>query len=314
MTALLLAVALDLVLGEPPNRFHPVAWIGRALSWAARPAHGPWPPDGGRRRRAWPLVLAGGVAVAAVTAVAAGAAAVVGLAVDSAGPAGVLLEAVALKGAFSLRALRAAALSVRDALIAGELAGARRALGLHLVSRATGELDAGHVASGAVESVAENLTDSWVAPVCFYALGGLPAAWAYRAVNTADAMLGYREGRLEYFGKVAARLDDALNWVPARLAALAIVAGAAGTGESAAGAWRALRRDGARTASPNAGRTMAAMAGALGVALDKPGHYRLGAGSLPDARAIDRALKVAAAAALAALAAAGAALVLAGSP
>ena len=314
MTALLLAVALDLVLGEPPNRFHPVAWIGHALSWAARLAHGPWPPDGARRRRAWSLVLAGGVAVAAVTAVSAGAAAVVGLAVDSAGPAGVLLEAVALKGAFSLRALRAAALSVRDALIAGELAGARRALGLHLVSRPTGELDAGHVASGAVESVAENLTDSWVAPVCFYALGGLPGAWAYRAVNTADAMLGYREGRLEYFGKVAARLDDALNWVPARLAALALVAGAAATGESAAGAWRALRRDGARTGSPNAGRTMGAMAGALGVALDKPGHYRLGAGALPDARAIDRAVKVAAAAALAALAGVGAALALAGGP
>jgi adenosylcobinamide-phosphate synthase len=314
LTALLLAVALDVVLGEPPNRFHPVAWMGRALSWAARLARGPWPPHGGHRRRAWALVLAGGLAVAAVTAIAAGAAAVVGLAVNGAGPAGVLLEAIALKGAFSLRALRAAALSVRDALVAGELAGARRALGLHLVSRPTGELDAGHVASGAVESLAENLTDSWVAPVCFYALGGLPAAWAYRAVNTADAMLGYREGRLEYLGKVAARLDDALNWVPARLAALAIVAGAAATGESAAGAWRTLRRDGARTASPNAGRTMAAMAGALGVAVDKPGHYRLGAGALPDARAIDRAVKVAAAAALAALAAGGVALVLAGSP
>ena len=129
------------------------------------PARGPGPPDGGRLRRAWALVLAGGVAVATVTAIAAGAAAVVGLAVDSAGPAGVLLEAVALKCAFSLRALRAAALAVRDALIAGELAGARRALGLHLVSRPTGELDAADVASGAVESVAENLTDSWIAPL-----------------------------------------------------------------------------------------------------------------------------------------------------
>jgi adenosylcobinamide-phosphate synthase len=257
------------------------------------------------------LILWGGLAVVAMTATAAALAAAVTLAAGSAGPAGTLLEALALKCAFSLRALRAAALEVRDALASGDLAGARRALERHLVSRPTGALDAGLVASGAVESVAENLTDSWVAPLCFYALGGLPAAWAYRAVNTADAMLGYREGRLEYLGKAAARLDDALSWAPARLAAVAIVAGAAATGESAAGAWRALRRDGARTASPNAGRTMAAMAGALGVALDKPDHYRLGAGPLPDGRAIDRAVTVAAVAALGCLVAVGAALVLA---
>jgi len=254
------------------------------------------------------LILAGGAAVAAVTAAAAGVAALVAFAAAGGGIAGTLLEAVALKCAFSLRALGVAGLEVRDALAAGDLPGARFALAFHLVSRPTAQLSAGHVASGAVESVAENLTDSWVAPLCFYVLGGLPAAWAYRAVNTADAMLGYREGRLEFLGKVAARLDDVLNWIPARVAAIAIVAGAAATGESAAGAWRALRLDGARTASPNAGRTMAAMAGALGVALDKPGHYRLGAGPLPGAEAIARALRVGAAAALLCLAAAVAAL------
>src|SRR5262249_12562939 len=148
-----------------------------------------------------------------------------------------LLDALLLKCVLSLRGLRDAVTTVGAALGAGDLDRARWLLGFHLVSRPTRELDAGHVASGAVESLAENLTDSWLAPLCFFAVGGLPAAWAYRAVNTADAMIGYREGVLEHLGKAAARLDDVCNWIPARLAGLALVAGAALGGESARGAW-----------------------------------------------------------------------------
>jgi len=212
-------------------------------------------------------------------------------------------EAWLLKCTFSLRRLFGAVELVRAHLVAGDLEGARRELGLHLVSRRTDELDAGAVASGAVESLAENFTDSWLAPACWFVVGhvgglgaGLAAAWAYRVVNTADAMIGYRAGELEYLGKAAARLDDALNWVPARLGAWAIVAGAAIAGGSARGAWRALGRDAGRTASPNAGRTMAAMAGALGVTLTKPGHYTLGEGMAPDPPTIGRACRIAAAA------------------
>jgi adenosylcobinamide-phosphate synthase len=137
--------------------------------------------------------------------------------------------------------------------------------------------------------------------VCFYLVFGLAGAAAYRAVNTADAMIGYRDGPLEWFGKVAARLDDALNFAPARLAAFSVVAGAALAGQDARGAWRVLRRDGARTASPNAGRTMAAMAGALGVTLVKPGAYRLGDGRGAAAADIARAVRVFAVAAAVAL-------------
>ena len=113
---------------------------------------------------------------------------------------------------------------VRDGLEAGDLAGARAAVGRDLVSRSVDDLDERATASAAVESLAENLTDSWVAPLCFYLVAGLPGAWAYRAVNTADAMIGYRGGVLEYFGKTSARLDDIFNLIPARLAALSIVA------------------------------------------------------------------------------------------
>jgi adenosylcobinamide-phosphate synthase len=164
------------------------------------------------------------------------------------------------------------------------------------VSRPTSELDAGQVASATVESVAENLTDGLVAPALFFLMGGLAGAAVYRAVNTADAMIGYRDGPLEYFGKLAARLDDIFNLIPARLAALSLVTGALAVRESAGGALAALLRDRRRTASPNAGWTMAAMAGALGVRLEKPGAYRLGAGDLPGVDDVDRSLRVLAAA------------------
>jgi adenosylcobinamide-phosphate synthase len=190
---------------------------------------------------------------------------------------------------------------VRGHLVARDVDGARRQLAWHLVSRDTTGLDPDAVASGAVESLAENLTDGVVAPLCFYVAGtalgggagGLALAWAYRAVNTADAMIGYRRDELEYLGRATARTDDVANYVPARLAAAALVAGAWLVRESAEGAARVLRRDGRRTESPNAGLTMAAMAGALGVTLEKHGHYRLGVGPPPDPAAIDRAMRVA---------------------
>ena len=218
--------------------------------------------------------------------------------------AGLPLEALALASLFSLRGLAGAARRVADALTRGDLAGARALVGRHLVSRPTAALGAGPVASATVESVAENLTDSVVAPLAFYLAFGLAGAAVYRAVNTADAMVGYRLGMLERLGGASARLDDLLNLVPSRLAALALVAGARIGGESGSRAREVWRRDGRSTASPNAGQTMAAMAGALGVTLEKRGYYRLGDGPPPDVAVVDRAVGVFAAAAGVALVAA----------
>jgi adenosylcobinamide-phosphate synthase len=206
-----------------------------------------------------------------------------------------------LKGMFAIRALREAGEEVRRPLAAGDLDGAR--LGLRsLVSRDAAGLDGALIAAAAVESLAENLGDSVVAPLCYYAVGGLPLVVAYRATNTLDAMIGYR-GHYEWLGKAGARLDDLLNWVPSRLAALLIVGAGAIVGEDARGAWRVARRDARLTVSPNAGWPMAAMAGALGVELEKVGHYRLGAGgAAADAAAIGRADRVVAIASLAAVA------------
>ena len=291
MRVLLGALLLDWAFGEPPSRCHPVAGIGRLIA-AGRAA--------ARWRSPAALVVQGALLVVAVGGVAVALALLAERALVALPPVLALAgEAWLLKCTFSLRRLFGAVELVRGHLVAGDLEGARRELGLHLVSRRTDELDAGAVASGAVESLAENFTDSWLAPACWFVVGhvgglgaGLAAAWAYRVVNTADAMIGYRDGDLEYLGRVTARLDDVLNFVPARLGAVTIVAAAALAGRSATDAWRALRRDARRTASPNAGQTMAAMAGAIGARLEKRGHYELGSGPPADVGAIDAALGV----------------------
>jgi adenosylcobinamide-phosphate synthase len=280
----------DFAFGEPRNALHPVAWIGALASLVLRAAP---------RRPLAQLGFGALVAIAIPAACAAAGAALIAAA------AGVPLLAIGVaaalvKASFALRALGEAGDRVRRALIAGELPRARRALS-SLCSRDPATLGASQLAAATIESLAENASDSFVAPLMYYALFGIPGALCYRAVNTLDAMIGYR-GRYEYLGKAAARLDDALNLIPARLTAALLVAAAVATGRDAATGWRILSRDGSRTASPNAGRPMAAMSGLLGVTLDKPGHYQLGDGPMPTADTIAAAwsvVRVAAAAAAA---------------
>jgi adenosylcobinamide-phosphate synthase len=294
---LLLAVTLDLALGEPAARWHPVAWLGRALGWAERRAPGRSIADGA-------------VAVALVVGTAWAGARALASVTGRLGWMGVVLEALALKPAFALRRLDEATDGVEAALRAGDLESARMLVGRDLVSRPTHDLGADEVASAAIESAAENLVDSIAAPVLAYAARGLPAAWAYRAVNTADAMWGYRDERYERFGKAAARLDDLANLVPARLGALALMAGAALAGESGWDAARVAWAQHRRTTSPNAGWPIAALAGALGVGLAKRGTHRLGEHALPASPdAVRRARRVlAAGAAVTVLAVTGVAL------
>jgi adenosylcobinamide-phosphate synthase len=278
--ALAIALVLDLGFGEPPNAIHPVAWIGSLATLVLGAAP---------RRPAAQLGF--GALVALVIPLVCAAAAIGLLAVVDRWPIVRLAVAVALvKPSFALRALGEAGERVRRALAAGDLARARRQLA-SLCSRDPARLDERQLAAATVESLAENASDSFVAPLFYYAVFGVPGAICYRAVNTLDAMIGYR-GRYEYLGKAAARLDDAFNWIPARITAVLLVAAALPTGHSPTRAWRILARDGARTASPNAGRPMAAMAGLLGVTLEKPEHYRLGDGAEPRAATIAAAWSV----------------------
>ena len=277
MNIWLAALGWDLLVGEPPAGAHPVVWMGRCIAWLEA-----------RAPRAPRAQLLFGVGVVTVPALAAAA---LGAATERVRPRipRTLLAVWLLKSTFSVRALLAAGEAVDRRLVTDDLQGARAAL-RSLVSRERGALDPEHVVSAAVESAAENLADSYVAPLCWYAVGGLPAALAYRAVNTADAMVGYH-GRQEFVGKASARADDVANYLPSRLSALALVGASPLVGLSARGAIETMRRDHPLTASPNAGWPMSAAAGALGVWLEKPGHYRLGDGRAPEAsdiRAVGR--------------------------
>jgi adenosylcobinamide-phosphate synthase len=187
-------------------------------------------------------------------------------------PFGWLVEGLIASTLFAFRglydAVRAVAHGLGDSLEAGRNAVSR------IVGRDPASLDAGGVARAAAESAAENFSDGFVAPVFWFLLLGLPGLLAYKAVNTLDSMIGHRNARFEAFGKVAARLDDAVNFLPARLAGLLLVLAALPLpGASAAGAWRSMLRDAPKHRSPNAGWQEAALAGALGLALAGPRQY-----------------------------------------
>ena len=266
LAVLAMAAALDLAAGELPARLHPTVWIGRTVALAEKLAP----------RAGIPALLAGGLLALLVTGlwVAAAYFAVQGLR-GVHDVAYILVGALLLKSTFAIRMLHQAAAQVRGLLARGDLAGARQAL-RSLVSRDASALTPELAASATVESVAENMADSFIGPWLFFALFGLPGAVAYRAINTLDSIIGYH-GEYEHLGKVSARLDDLLNWVPARLAAMLLVfASIFLPGQRASNAWRIMWRDHTRTESPNAGWTMSGMAGALGVELQKIGHYKLG--------------------------------------
>jgi adenosylcobinamide-phosphate synthase len=259
------ALVVDWTIGEWPAAIHPVVWMGKVIGLFERVA----PRAGAGRQLAFGTAMALGV-----PALFAAASALV-LAKARTFP---VLELVAgvvlLKSTFALRALASAARKVERALSADRIDDARFGL-RSLCSRDPSNLGPPELVAATIESVAENASDSFVAPILYYALFGVPAAIAYRAVNTLDAMIGYH-GRYEWLGKASARLDDVLNWIPARLTAtLLLFAGLLG-GKRASRAWSTWRRDARTTESPNAGRPMAVMAGLLGVELEKAGHYRLG--------------------------------------
>ncbi|MDE2904175.1 MAG: adenosylcobinamide-phosphate synthase CbiB [Chloroflexota bacterium] len=266
-TILVLAVLLDLVLPEPPNVIHPVVWMGRATAALER-----LDP-----RRPFASFLYGGCMVALVVGLASSMSWFLMAALASIHPmVYVLGGALVLRSAFAVTGLSAAALRTRRDLEENRLDAARDSL-RSLVSRDAGSLNKPLVAAAAIESVAENSTDSFVGPWLAFVVFGVPGAIAYRAINTMDSMIGYR-GRYEYLGKVAARLDDLVNLIPARVSAGLLLLGGRLVGRPVRGGWRSMRRDRHKTASPNAGLTMSAMAGLLGVRLEKPGNYCLGDG------------------------------------
>ncbi|MBV7408308.1 adenosylcobinamide-phosphate synthase CbiB [Maritimibacter sp. DP1N21-5] len=246
------AMALDAAFGEPEKVWgrvhHPAVLMGKAVGWAdATLNHGK-----GR-------IVTGAVAIIGLVTVAAG----IGWGIAQIGWLAEILAAAIL---LAHRSLVDHVMAVANALADG-LAEGRRAVG-KIVGRDTGGMDASDVSRAAIESAAENFSDGVVAPAFWFLVGGLPGMLAYKMVNTADSMIGYRTPRHEAFGKAAARLDDVMNWIPARLTAglMLLVTGHVSAGDN-------VRRDAALHRSPNAGWPEAAMAVALDVSLSGPRSY-----------------------------------------
>jgi adenosylcobinamide-phosphate synthase len=268
LAALLLATALDRLVGDPDWLYrrvpHPVVLLGRLVTLLEA---------GLLRPKAAPLVqrLVGVLLMGGVVA----AAALTGLALTSVAralPLGWLVEAVLMSTLLAWRSLAdhvaAVASGLKESLAEGRAAVAR------IVGRDPEGLDEHAVARAATESLAENLSDGVIAPLLWGAFLGLPGMLAYKAINTLDSMVGYRNERYRHFGWASARLDDLVNLLPARLTALSLLIAASVTrGAQPGEAWRALWRDAPRHRSPNAGWPEAAMAGALGLKLAGPRRY-----------------------------------------
>ena len=265
--AVLGGFVLDALFGDPAWLPHPVVYMGKAISKLEkflRPRL-PKTPQG---------ELLGGAIVAFCLPV--GTFLLTGLVCWGAARLhpllGLAVQMFWCGQALAARGLVQESTNVYKELKKPDLPGARKAVS-RIVGRDTAELTAEGVTKAAVETVAENASDGVIAPLLYMLIGGAPLALTYKAINTMDSMLGYKNEKYLYFGRVPAKLDDAANYLPSRLAALLWVAAAAFTHNDAKGAWKIWRRDRRRHASPNSAQTESACAGALGVQLAGPAYY-----------------------------------------
>jgi len=259
--------ALDLLLADPAWMPHPVVYMGKAIS-ALEGFLRPRLPQTPRGE-----LLGGAILAAALPAGTFAAASGARALANKLNPKlGLALETVWCWQALALRGLAQESAAVQRELERRDLPAARKAVG-RIVGRDTQELTAEGVTKAAVETVAENFSDGVAAPLFYLLIGGAPLALAYKAVNTMDSMVGYKNDRYLYFGRAAAKLDDLANLAPARLAALCWVGAAYLTGQDGRNAWNIWRRDRRNHASPNSAQTESACAGALGVQLAGPASY-----------------------------------------
>lgn len=263
----LLSFLLDLLLGDPSWMPHPVVWMGEAITWAEPRLRSLFPADPDGERRAGRLLAAGLPLLTFLLT-----AGILRFLRRIFPPAAFLLALIWGWQSLALRDLRKESTAVYCCLRQRSLQDARAAVS-RIVGRDTENLDREGVIRAAVETVAENFSDGVIAPMFYLLLGGAPLALCYKAVNTMDSMVGYRNERYLYFGRAAARLDDVANLIPARLSALLLIAAAFLCGEDAGNAARIWKRDRRKHASPNAAQTEAAMAGALGIRLAGPASY-----------------------------------------
>jgi len=272
MMALVLALAagigLDYFFGDPHNKFHPVAWIGRAM--------GHFVPQLKSRTAGLERAKGSIFAIAFIAATGLGAYLLTFASFYIAGVfALVIASAMLLKLTIAMKGMERHARAIMSCLEAGDLEGARSKLAL-IVRRNTSDLSEAHLISATIECISESTVDGITGPIFYYSLFGPAGAVAYRTINTLDSMVGYKDDFFRDIGWMSARLDTLVNYVPARLTALLMIISAKIVGADWVNSLYMLHRDKAKTFSPNAGYPMATMAGALRIRLEKIGHYSLG--------------------------------------
>jgi adenosylcobinamide-phosphate synthase len=270
LAALAAGLGLDYMFGDPANKYHPVAWLGRLIGFFVPRLKAKSARVEKANGTAFAILLVGlaGVAIHLAAVASYQLAGIVALAIFS---------AIILKITVAVRGMDRHARAITACLERGDLPGARQSLSM-IVRRRTDDLGEQHILSATIECVSESTVDGIAGPVFYYSLLGPAGAFAYRAINTLDSMVAYKDDYYRNIGWMSARLDTIANYVPARITAFLMVLSAKMLGADWKNSLQMLQRDHGKTFSPNAGYPMAAVAGALRIRLEKIGHYELGDG------------------------------------
>jgi adenosylcobinamide-phosphate synthase len=263
----IVAILVDLIVGDPRFVAHPVVGMGKIIS-STEPRLRKWGSGATKERLLGILLVMILLSIVfAITTLILWISSLLHPIVY------MILSIWLISTTLAVKGLKDAAMQVFQPLVNGDLTNARKYVG-YIVGRDTDQLSEQEVARATVETVAENIVDAVVAPIFYALLGGAPLALLYRAVNTLDSMVGYKNDKYIYFGWASARLDDVLNYIPARITAILLwLVALVSKGLSAAGAWQTMRSDAGKHPSPNSGIPEAAVAGALGIQLGGPNSY-----------------------------------------
>ena len=270
------AILLDFKFGDPKNKYHPTAWIGTLiakLTPIAKNEHSLLERLGG----VCVIAITSGIVIFLLFALEIGISLIT---IDYVSLiASVVIGGLLLKTTIAIRGMEKHAISVLESIDENNLDVARNHLSM-IVKRNTKNLDKNHILSGVLESISENTVDGITGPLFYYSLLGLPGAFVYRIINTADSMIGYRTDIFKNVGWFAATCDTILNYIPSRLTGLIMIISSAILQNNWKESYKIMIRDGKKTESPNAGYPMAALAGALETKFEKINHYKLGDGEI----------------------------------
>lgn len=270
------AVILDLLVGDPKNKFHPTSWIGSLIAKLVPIIQNKSP----RREKFGGIILVIFLTTLVTTILVFLEVAIQNIAFDFIGIiVSVIVGVILLKTTIAIRGMEKHAMAVMESIERNDLDAARNNLSM-IVKRNTKNLDKNHVLSGTLESISENTVDGVTGPLFYFAFFGIPGAFIYRIINTIDSMIGYKTSIFTNVGWFGANCDKILNYLPSRITSLMMVIGAMILGNDWRKSYKIMKRDGKNTESPNAGYPMATLAGALGTRFEKIDHYSVGEGNI----------------------------------